>query len=134
MDIVITNSSGKPIYEQIAEQVRMMVMDGTLREGDALPSMRALAKDLRVSVITTKRAYEELERGGFIESYTGRGSFVSAVDPALMRERVLAQVEERLDGAVQLARSIDLSADDMHDLLDLCLDADAVPSAERIHS
>ena len=76
MDIIISNQSSEPIYEQIVSQVKAQIMNGTLAEGDALPSMRALAQSLRISVITTKRAYEELERDGFIETYTGRGSFV----------------------------------------------------------
>ena len=74
MDIVISNSSGKPIYEQITTQIKNMIMNGTLPEGASLPSMRLLAKDLRISVITTKRAYSDLERDGFIETVTGKGS------------------------------------------------------------
>ena len=72
MDIIISNSSGEPIYNQISSQIKTMILDGRLQEGDALPSMRNLAQQLRISVITTKRAYEELERDGFIESYTGK--------------------------------------------------------------
>ncbi|MDD5999359.1 MAG: GntR family transcriptional regulator, partial [Lachnospiraceae bacterium] len=78
MDIIISNNSNSPIYEQITTQIKEMILNGTLQEGDALPSMRTLAKDLRISIITTKRAYEDLERDGFIESFTGRGSFVKA--------------------------------------------------------
>ena len=78
MDIIISNVSGEPIYTQIVRQIKTMILEGTLKEGDALPSMRNLAMQLRISVITTKRAYEELERDGFIESYTGKGSFVRA--------------------------------------------------------
>ena len=74
MDIIISNSAGKPIYEQISSQIKEMIMNGTLSEGDALPSMRYLAQQLRISIITTKRAYEELERDGFIQSFTGKGS------------------------------------------------------------
>ena len=77
MHIVISNQSGKPIYEQITEQVKALIISGELKEGDALPSMRLLAKELRISVITTKRAYEELEREGFLYSITGKGSFVA---------------------------------------------------------
>ena len=78
MDIIISNNSNSPIYEQITTQIKEMILNGILQEGDALPSMRTLAKDLRISIITTKRAYEDLERDGFIESFTGRGSFVKA--------------------------------------------------------
>jgi GntR family transcriptional regulator len=73
MDIIISNASGKPIYEQITSQIKALILNGTLKEGEALPSMRLLAKELRISVITTKRAYEDLERDGFIETATGRG-------------------------------------------------------------
>ena len=77
MDIILSNTSGKPIYEQIADQVKEQIMSGTLEAGDALPSMRLLAKELRISVITTKRAYEELERDGFLENVPGKGCFVA---------------------------------------------------------
>ena len=86
MDILISNASGKPIYEQITTQIKNMIISGKLQPTDPLPSMRALARDLRISVITTKRAYEDLERDGFIETVTGKGSFVAfqntAVSPA----------------------------------------------------
>ena len=77
VDILISNSSGKPIYEQITSQIKNMILSGTLQAGEALPSMRLLAKELRISVITTKRAYEDLERDGFIETVPGKGSFVA---------------------------------------------------------
>ena len=86
LHIVISNQSGKPIYEQIVEQVKALIISGELKEGDALPSMRLLAKELRISVITTKRAYEELEREGFLYSQTGKGSFVAGKDKELIRE------------------------------------------------
>lgn len=122
MDIIISNSSGKPIYEQIAEQIRTMILDGRLKEGDALPSMRALAKDLQVSLITTKRSYEELEQSGLIESFTGRGSFVASIHPELMKERMLTQIEDHLNQAVELARAAGITCTELHDLLDLCYD------------
>lgn len=78
MDIIISNASGKPIYEQIVSQIKQLILSNALQAGDALPSMRLLAKDLRISVITTKRAYEELEREGFIETIVGKGSFVAS--------------------------------------------------------
>ena len=81
MDIILSNSSGKPIYEQISDQVKSQILSGTLAEGDALPSMRLLAKELHISVITTKRAYEELEREGFLQNIPGKGCFVGPPKP-----------------------------------------------------
>ena len=89
MDIIISNSSGEPIYAQIAEQIKQQIASGALSEGEALPSMRLLAKELRISLITTKRAYEELERGGYICAVPGKGCFVSERDPELIREENL---------------------------------------------
>ncbi len=104
MDIILSNSSGKPIYEQIADQVKEQIMAGTLAAGDALPSMRLLAKELRISVITTKRAYEELERDGFLENVPGKGCFVAPQNRELLREAQLRRVEEALSQAVDEAR------------------------------
>ena len=103
MNIIISNSGDKPIYEQITAQIKAMVMSGQLKEGDALPSMRTLAKELRISVITTKRAYEDLERDGFITTVVGKGSFIKAADTSLVREERLKQIEELLGRAVSLA-------------------------------
>ena len=94
MDIILSNTSGKPIYEQITDQVKEQIMAGTLSAGDALPSMRLLAKELRISVITTKRAYEELERAGFLENVPGKGCFVAPQNRELLREAQLRKVEE----------------------------------------
>ena len=113
MNIIISNSSDKPIYEQITGQVKNMIMNGQLKEGDALPSMRTLAKELRISVITTQRAYEELERDGFIESFTGRGSFVKAQNKELLRERVLAETEEYFAKGIQKALDAGLTKEEM---------------------
>ena len=104
MDIIIRNNGTVPIYDQIASQIKAQILNGTLKEGDALPSMRLLAKELRISVITTKRAYEELEREGFLVTVPGKGCFVSARNPELLREAVLRQVEEHLTHAVEAAR------------------------------
>ena len=90
MDIIISNASGKPIYEQITSQIKTLILNGTLREGESLPSMRLLAKELRISVITTKRAYEDLERDGFIETVTGRGSFVAGKNLEFVRKNICA--------------------------------------------
>lgn len=103
MDIIISNSSGKPIYEQITTQIKNKIITGELRPGDALPSMRVLAKELRISVITTKRAYEDLEAAGFIHTVPGKGSFVAAADPELHREATLKKVEELLSQALDVA-------------------------------
>lgn len=113
MDIIISNTSGAPIYEQIEVQIREMILRGELKAGDALPSMRTLAKDLRISMITTKRAYEELERDGFIESFTGRGSFVKAQNEELLRERVLAEAEEYFAKGIQKALDAGLTKEEM---------------------
>ena len=93
LHIVISNQSGKPIYEQIVEQVKALIISGELKEGDALPSMRLLAKELRISVITTKRAYEELEREGFLYSQTGKGSFVAGKNTEVLKEHLQQAVK-----------------------------------------
>lgn len=105
MNIILSNSSGKPIYEQITSQIKNLIITGGLAEGAALPSMRQLARELRISVITTKRAYEELEQAGFIETVAGKGCFVAGADPGALREEHLAQVREHLERAVDAARA-----------------------------
>ena len=117
MDIIISNSKDMPIYEQIMSQIREKIITGELKEGDALPSMRLLAKELRISVITTKRAYEELEAGGFIESFTGRGSFVKARNTELIREENLKEIEELLMQAVERARLSNVNLKELNDIL-----------------
>ena len=124
MDIIISNSSGEAIYEQIVSQVKAQIMSGQLSEGDALPSMRALAQSIRISVITTKRAYEELERDGFIESFTGKGSFVKAQNTELLREEYLRQAEELLQQACDKAHKAGASAEELHDMLDIIYNGD----------
>lgn len=117
MDIIINNASGVPIYEQIEEQIKGMIMSGELVAGDALPSMRVLAKELKISVITTKRAYEDLERDGFIESVVGKGSFVKAVNNEIMKESILFAMEEYFEKAVEKAVLGKISLDEMKELL-----------------
>lgn len=119
MDIIISNSSQKPIYEQITAQIKSMILSGTLKEGDALPSMRLLARELRISVITTKRAYEDLERDGFIETITGKGSFVAGRNVELIREEQLRRAEEFLQSAVNVARSSGIALDELIEILKL---------------
>ena len=124
MDIILSNTSGKPIYEQITDQVKEQIMAGALAAGDALPSMRLLAKELRISVITTKRAYEELERDGFLENVPGKGCFVAPQNPELLRETQLRRVEEKLSQAVEEARKGGFPPDTLHELLDILYQGD----------
>ncbi len=119
MDIVISNASGKPIYEQITGQIKGMILSGVFLEGDALPSMRLLAKELRISVITTKRAYEELEREGFIETVMGKGSFVAGRNMELIREEQLRLAEGYLAQAMEVARQGGIQREELHRMLDL---------------
>lgn len=119
MNINISNSSGEPIYLQIVNQIKTLILEGKLSEGEALPSMRVLATELRISFMTTKRAYEELERDGFIESYTGKGSFVKAQNLEIYREEQIRRIEALLMEAGDAARKAGLSMEELHDLLDL---------------
>lgn len=106
LNLIISNSSGKPIYEQITAQIKNSILSGELQEGEALPSMRALAKDLRISVITTKRAYEDLERDGFVVTVAGKGCFVAPRNLELMREEQRKQVEQTLEQASSRRRQL----------------------------
>lgn len=124
MDIILSNSSGKPIYEQITDQVKEQIMTGALAAGDALPSMRLLARELRISVITTKRAYEELERDGFLENVPGKGCFVAPQNPALLREARLRKVEDALSQAVEEARKGGLTLEELQEMLNLLYKGD----------
>lgn len=117
MNIIISNSSGKPIYEQITAQIKGMVMNGTLKPGDSLPSMRLLAKELRISVITTKRAYEELERDGFITTIVGKGSFVQEADREFVKEEQLRTVESHLQAAVDTAKQYGMEEAELIEIL-----------------
>lgn len=119
MDIIISNSGDRPIYEQITSQIKSMIMAGRLKEGDPLPSMRTLAKELRISVITTKRAYEDLEREGFITTVVGKGSFVKAADLSLVREEKLKQIEELLFKAVSLAGQSGIGRGEVEEILEI---------------
>jgi GntR family transcriptional regulator len=117
MNINISNSSGQPIYDQIAAQIKNLIITGELMEGDALPSMRLLAKELRISVITTKRAYEELERDGFIVSITGKGSFVASKNTDFIKEEHLRIAEEHLQKAVEAALCAGVGLEELTELL-----------------
>lgn len=124
MNLIISNSSEAPIYEQIVVQVKNLIMKGELAESELLPSIRSLARELQISVITTKRAYEELEREGYISSVPGKGSFVAAQNKELLREARIKIVEEKLSEAVAAGRSIELSLEELHDMLKLYYEGD----------
>ncbi|MEA4890525.1 MAG: GntR family transcriptional regulator [Clostridiaceae bacterium] len=116
MNIIISNANNLPIYEQIYLQIKNCIISGELSEGDALPSIRALAKDLRISVITTKRAYDELEKEGFINTVAGKGCYVSEKNTELIREGNLKQIEEHIRKIIQLAPACSLSAAEIIDM------------------
>ncbi len=124
MDIILSNSSDEPIYQQIISQIKSHIMSGKLAAGDALPSMRALAQQLRISVITTKRAYEELEREGFIENFTGRGCFVKSQNTDFLREESVRQTEELLARACEKAKVCGLTLEEMQEILELVYGGD----------
>lgn len=124
MDIILSNTSGKPIYTQIADQVKEQIMTGALAPGEALPSMRLLARELRISVITTKRAYEDLERDGFLENVPGKGCFVAPQNRELLREAQLRRVEEHLTRAVEEARKGGLALSEVQEMLNILYSGD----------
>lgn len=119
MEILLSNSSDKPIYEQITSQIKAMIMNGTLKSGDSLPSMRKLAKELHVSVITAQRAYEDLQRDGFIDTVAGKGTFVAAQNKDFIREENLRNIEKLLQKAVRLGKENDISLQQIIDLLQI---------------
>lgn len=122
MEIIIRNSSDKPIYEQISSQIRDSILTGALAPGEALPSIRSLATSLRISAITTKRAYSDLEAQGYIETMPGKGCFVSVGNLELLREDRLRHVEALLARIIADARIAGLSAKELHEMLDLQLE------------
>ncbi|MCL1697252.1 MULTISPECIES: GntR family transcriptional regulator [unclassified Lysinibacillus] len=124
MQIIISNSSKEPIYEQIYAQIKKLILTGDLQEGQSLPSMRQLAKDLEISVITTKRAYEELEKNGFIYSIVGKGSFISEQNKEMMRERKIKVVEENLLIAIQNAKEMNIGLSELKEMLTLLYSED----------
>ena len=119
MEILISNSSDKPIYEQICLQMKGLIMDGTLSEGETLPSMRSLARDLHISVITVQRAYEDLTRDGFIETVSGKGSFVSSQNKEFIQEEQLRIAEELLQKVAEIGRAHGISCGQMTKILEL---------------
>ncbi len=119
VNIFISNSGAQPIYDQIYAQIKSKIISGELNEGDALPSMRLLAKELRISVITTKRAYEELERDGFIVSVTGKGSFVAGKNVEFIREEHLREIEHHMQQIIELAQGCNLTLPELIEMLSL---------------
>ena len=117
MEIYISNAGNKPIYAQITEQIEAKILSGELREGEMLPSIRLLAKELQISVITTKRAYDELERDGYIHTVAGKGCYVAPLDSALVREDGLRRIEAQMREMLELAHSCGISVDELAELL-----------------
>jgi GntR family transcriptional regulator len=117
MRIIISNSSEDPIYEQIVKQIKNQIINGELQEQESLPSIRKLASELGISVITTKRAYEELEKEGFIDTVGGKGSFVASQNKEFLREKKMKAVEEKLSEAVDEARILDIGVKDLKEML-----------------
>lgn len=125
MNILISNSSEKPIYEQITSQIKQMIISGELESGSLLPSMRTLAKELRISVITTKRAYEDLERDGFINTIVGKGSFIAEKNLEFVREEQLRVVENHLTDAVAGAKAGGIGLEEVIEVLKMIYDEEA---------
>ena len=123
MKLIISNVSGVPIYEQIKQQVKAAILSGELKEEEALPSLRTLAKDLKISVLTVTRAYTELEQEGFVKNVQGRGCFVLGSGSALMKEQLICKVENSLQEAIKAAKIANLSNEELHHLLDILLEA-----------
>jgi GntR family transcriptional regulator len=117
LKIIISNTSDKPIYEQVAEQIKNLIINGELSEAEMLPSIRNLAKELQISVITTKRAYDELEKDGYITSVPGKGSFVSAQNKERLKEARMRIVEDKLEEAVSAAKTIGMSLEEIQNML-----------------
>ena len=119
MKIIISNSSPDPIYEQVTKQIKAQIISGDLIEGEALPSIRKLAKDLHISVITTKRAYEELEKEGFIDTVGGKGCFIAMQNKELLKEKKMQTVEEKLSGAVIDAKKLGINLSELKSMLSI---------------
>ena len=120
--IILDYQDRRPIYEQITSQMKNMILSGKLEEGSQLPSIRALAKDLRISVITTKRAYEELERDGFIITVAGKGSYVAENNSAVLKEEKMKQLEENVRRLIEEAYNSGISKEEVKEIFDICLE------------
>ena len=124
MNLIISNSSNTPIYEQIKEQITNKILSNELKTGELLPSIRSLAKDLRISVITTKNAYEELEREGYVETIPGKGTYVANKNKEMIREEQLQKVEGLLDTAVSIAKISNITKKEIQEMLDILYEED----------
>lgn len=119
MNIIISNTADEPIYMQITNQIKEQILHGELTEKMSLPSIRKLAKDIQVSVITTKKAYEELEKDGFIETYPGKGSFVAAQNPELLKENQLKIIEEQMEKMLAQSKAFNIPLDELIKMMEL---------------
>lgn len=122
MKLIISNVSGIPIYEQIKQQIKSAILSGELHESESLPSLRTLAKELRISVLTVTRAYTELEQEGFVKNIQGKGCFVMNRDSELIREQMICKVEEHLSDAIKTAKTAGISKEELHNLLDILME------------
>ena len=125
MELIIRNNTDQPIYGQITSQIRSQILSGALAPGDALPSIRALAKDLKISVITTKRAYDELEAEGFVTTVAGKGCFVAEKNLDLIREQQLKKLEDHLSAAAELSKSCGVTPTELQDMLRILLEEES---------
>ncbi len=132
MRLIVSNASALPIYEQISQQVKQAILAGDVTAGDPLPSIRQLARDLRVSVITTTRAYNDLVRDGFVTSVQGKGVFVRAVNAELVREQALVEIERSLASAVASAAGAGITGADLHAMLDAALEQEPPEHQEQL--
>lgn len=119
MDIIIVNDSATPLYEQMTSQIKALVLKGELVQGEPLPSIRMMAKELRVSIITVKRAYEELEKDGFVQTTPGKGTYVSLANKERLKEMQISQIEEQLEKAIVAAKGIDMSLEEIKERIEL---------------
>ena len=126
MEIIIRNTGGQPIYEQIYSQLKAQIIAGVLTPGEALPSIRALAKDLKISVITTKRAYDELEAEGFLYTVAGKGCFVAEKNLDLIREQRLKELEDHLSAAAELAKICGIPPRELGEMLTVLLEEESL--------
>ena len=125
MELIIRNTAGQPIYDQISSQIKAQIIAGTLRPGEALPSIRGLAKDLKISVITTKRAYDEREAQGCVTTVAGKGCFVAEKNLDLVREHQLKELEDHLSAAAELSKSCGVSREELQEMLRSLLEEEA---------
>ena len=126
MELIIRNTAGQPIYDQISSQIKAQIIAGTLRPGEALPSIRGLAKDLKISVITTKRAYDELEAQGFVTTVAGKGCFVAEKNLDLVREHQLKTLEAQLSAAAKTARDCGVTTEELLNMLRILLEEESL--------